>query len=276
MSSVNLNITKDCPVVAVTVYSDRAEVIRKINIPIELLNKKAPLTVIINGQTTLSNPDSIRIRGTGPLQIQEVSHEIKSLSKTEMETNSLLTNEIHDTKEIGIELRNKLDEVINRIKLVNQQIKILENQRELVEGYVRNILNPQITVNQQATSTINSKADISSAKEVISFYSVTISSLDESNNDLQLKLEQTKKEQAEINFELRKIESSSSTLTQARQIILHLEVTTENEGDDVELFLSYLVSNASWTPSYDIRVDTTTQIMSLYYYVSLQVNNLLF
>ncbi len=55
------------------------------------------------------------------------------------------------------------------------------------------------------------------------------------------------------------------------QPVIGILLTIKEEGD-VQLLVSYVVSNASWTPKYDLRVSSVERTMHVSYFGMVQQN----
>lgn len=259
-TKVELDVSgESCPVTAVTVFGDRAEVIRQLIIPKEyFLHGKTELLVEISGLTIKSDADTIRIRGTGPVLIQEVAHDIKHAASTTISnTNSARINE----------LREKEEALKQELLILNQKLGIITQQRQFLSSYVQGSLAPTAT----DTSKVFGAVPITLAKDLLEFYSNSSESLNSEENKLKNQQKGLNKQLTLIQSEIAQITNEPYTVKKQRVVNLYLEVL-ENHGEEAMLYLSYLVMYASWTPSYDIRVESTTKELTLYYYGEVKQN----
>ena len=56
-----------------------------------------------------------------------------------------------------------------------------------------------------------------------------------------------------------------------QQQVIGILLTVEKE-EEIQLLVSYVVSNASWTPKYDLRVSSADRTMQVTYFGMVQQN----
>jgi uncharacterized protein (TIGR02231 family) len=214
----------------VTVFPDRAQIEHEASVslkPGKSILKLTPLSPYIDVQ-------SIQVKGSGDFTILSVTHQNNWLQNLEdsPEVKSIrsqietLQRKVEDEKAaISILSEKSAFLVANREILVKATTFSIEQFKSLMELYTKNM--EQVTV----TSLMKSR--------LIKDYEKQIAALQKQISD---KLERKQLPSGEI----------AVTLTSDRQI-------------SGKLTFSYVVSNAGWYPSYDIRVDDIKKPVSIIY-----------
>jgi len=116
--TVDLNAANQCPITFVTVFNDRAEIIREVIVTLEAGKSE----VIISGVSKFLDPNSIRVVGAqGDATILEVSGNTTYLKSQ--------TGRDKHTQEI-----KQMEKELNRIK---KQIDRIKKENEWIEGWAK-------------------------------------------------------------------------------------------------------------------------------------------
>ncbi len=190
----------------------------------------------------LSDAESIRVKGTSSCSIMEVSHEIASKREDEVSTKSI------------IDLNDKIKLFKQNVEDAERQIIRFQKQSALVQSYADTAVRNE------------TKVDLQSAIEVINYHTAEIEKLDLKESVIRTEIKKHNSDIAFCNEELSKLKaavkkSGVSTTSRTISIILNassLETTC--------IVFSYVVTNATWSPSYDMRVDTTECALQLHYF----------
>ncbi|XP_071113457.1 protein F37C4.5-like [Haliotis cracherodii] len=236
-------LSPECPVEKVTVYSDRAEVCRQIHTTVvkgvnEIVLKQLPASI---------DSDSIRVEGTGQATIAEVTFQRKHTTPDEADISS-------KEKELEIQiadLKKEKDHLVAKQNVMTQQWKLLENFGNTVS---------------KSTKNKSTNLDTAYFKGVTDFLQLY--------KDEGGKLETTRLELAEQIAKLdEKINAATSNLSGLRANRRHqtesreCTIVLESEGEHkVSLLVSYVVLQAFWTPSYDLRMFTAEGVLKIMYY----------
>lgn len=214
----------------VTVFIDGAQVIRK---------KKVELT---QGTTILKFADlspfidakSIQVKADGDVMVLAVNHQQNFLNKSTKPENM-------------IDLENQLNGLEDKLKLENTYLDILKAEQSFLYE------NRNIGGKNEGLSVDNLKA----ASE---YYSARLTSIRLG----EIELEKTLKE---LNRQKSAIENQIKTLTDKKEFPtgeVLVKVNAKRTGP--ALFeISYLVKNAGWFPSYDIRAESIEKPIQLIY-----------
>jgi uncharacterized protein (TIGR02231 family) len=242
---------KESPVVNATVFTDRAEVSR--------LVKTTPskgagsYTLQLKGLVEAADPDSIRVKAeSSKCEILEVSFGVHHESAVQEESGPVAEAKAHLKKQKAQleEKRLELDRILQRDKLV--------------QGFV----NRELTSKKDETKEEPSAASlVSSVRELLTFHEEHSNSTDKKLVLIRNELEICEEEERKAKDALQKIkrDTEESTVLTSRDVSIIFNAPSDNE---VVLRLTYNVSKAKWTPSYDVRVSEAngTPAMQLSYF----------
>ncbi|TPX32323.1 hypothetical protein SmJEL517_g04506 [Synchytrium microbalum] len=252
-NAVDIDAKKE-KVSSVVVFSDRAQVTR-------IFTGKALLVgqneVKIKNLPTYIDKDSIRVEGRGNATILDVVFTSKWVTK----------EPVSDSKEV--------DKLKSRIKAIDIKVKALANEKKRVDGQ-RKLFNDYadaVTTNKpvQANATpVTQGAPAMLEGKVVEGLVDFVASLarkwevfDEREAEIAEEVTALEEEKYGINMNLNQMGSQSySTQENVVEVVVLLDA--EKDGD-VDLTLSYIVTRASWTSLFDIRVFTDSKAMKLTY-----------
>lgn len=234
----------DCRVESVTIFSDRAEVTRKVTFNPTKLGDHC---VKLIGLSFLIDPNSVCLKATHTCKIQEVGHDVVSSDKFKTESS------------VNEDIRKQIDILKLKSTDIQQKVTVLNTQKELVQKYAQTSM---------TLSDGKSILNITDAVNIMKFHSDSIQDLNSQINELDQVFVNIIKDINSLEFELNK---SSSVACDQKSRILFLSVEVVHL-EQIDLTLSYMISSASWTPSYDIRINSKENQMSLTYYVSIGVD----
>lgn len=236
-----------CPVQSVTVFRDRAEVVR--TVPFTISNSGENEIKILNLTESL-NPESVRVKGSSDCQILEVSHEITTTQDDKIANATLK------------EFKTKITLLEYQQKLLTQQRQRIQNQREHVQKYTENILYGPFPGKSEGASL--SRIPVSEATEILDFNMSQMGVFDEKMNDIDEQYIKLDDEIRIVRGEMHKVSTAGkkSELNRTYTVTVLVDASTTSAC----LLLTYVVSDTTWTPSYDVRVSTTDHVMQMTYY----------
>ncbi|RXW17869.1 hypothetical protein EST38_g7972, partial [Candolleomyces aberdarensis] len=221
---VELTSSVDSKIAGVSVYSHRAEVTRTFNFALISGQNQ----VEISGLSIFLIQDSLRVEGKGIGTIQNVT--ISHMSPPP---------------------QSKL------------KSKHLEKSEEAKPLWLKKLeLEQAIERNDQSTNTLKKYMDSLASPGAISFsklvettneYDIAVTELQKKGNALAEELEAVAKALSEKKRALK--EAAKTNWDENLTVKVSIHILAEVEGE-IELSLIYAVSNTSWSPRYDIRVDT--------------------
>eukprot|EP00112_Aurelia_sp_Birch-Aquarium-sp1_P013061 Seg2757.2 transcript_id=Seg2757.2/GoldUCD/mRNA.D3Y31 product="hypothetical protein" protein_id=Seg2757.2/GoldUCD/D3Y31 len=117
---------KTCPIEGVTVFLDRAEVKKIIEVNLDAGENE----VLVTGLPTVTDLDSVRVQCFGEATIIEVSNRTEKIFiKNKPPSNAeKAKHEIHDLKRKKIEIQKDIDQT-------NDMIELLEKERSFITTY---------------------------------------------------------------------------------------------------------------------------------------------
>src|SRR5690554_2318083 len=214
----------------VTVFLDGAQIVRKKMID---LTKGKSIIKFVN-LSPFIDAKSVQVKAEGELTVLSVNHQQNYLDK--MEKSAELTD-----------LEKRLETIDDKIRLENTYLSIIKDELSFLQEN-RDIggKNEQVSVTnlQQASDFYSSKLTSLKLKEIER--NKTLKTLNEQKNDLQ---------------------SQINTLTSKKEyptgeILVKVDA---KQTKNYSLELTYLVGNAGWFPSYDIRAKNINEPVQLIY-----------
>lgn len=223
---------------SVVVYTDRARVTRTQTVKLsgnesELIISQLPTTIVT---------DSIRARGTGNVAVKLLG---------------VRTERRFSTEPVGekvAEIQREIDSLNWQIQAVRDALAGLQLQRDFVKDL------SEKSVFKFSQSLARQETSLSETKNLLNFVAEEYGTLSESIAERQKRSQELEKELAVKRQELSQIQNHRP------QESLEIIVSIQPAGSgDLQLEVSYMVHNASWTPLYDIRVNETANNIALAY-----------
>ncbi|MDO5106318.1 mucoidy inhibitor MuiA family protein [Capnocytophaga sp.] len=214
----------------VTVFTSSAQVVRKKQVEIP----KGVTELKFSNLSPFINPESIRIKATSGVTILSVSHQINFLDKLkpspEVET---LTKTLET-------LENQIQTERTHLTIIKDNIDLLQKNKDL--------------------SGKNNPISAANLQQVMDFYNQRITDLKFKENQRNDRLAELLKKQRELENQKKTVVGKLNNETGEVRVKISSERATS-----VPLELSYVVENASWTPSYDLRATDISQPITLIY-----------
>ena len=232
-----MEIRVEAPIVAVTVYSDRALIVRSARVEIPEAGEH---TIRVGGLPERLERNSLRAAGRGSPGTRILGIEQEA--------------EIH--AEPPVEELQRLDREITRlrreIELVDARQTIIEEQRLWLR-----------TLGEQAARRMANGIAVNTARPEDASALFTFTG-EESERLVTSKLTlDTRREELQRELEARQREHQAvSNSARPDRIAASLRVSTPAPGD-LSIQLTYLIVGASWRPRYDARVDTSASQVQL-------------
>ncbi|CAJ0945178.1 unnamed protein product, partial [Mesorhabditis belari] len=228
MSTVQPIECKSTTIERVTVFSDRAEIRRNVALKLETgINE----INIINLPGDILD-DSVRISGTGNASIHEVQVAWKEATKKEKDCPQ------------AVELRQKLEVAARENTLIKNRRKILQKKIKVLDALIGKL------ENTQGAQLVQFNADtFEGIGSLFEYYENQVLQFNDSEWSLEKEENGSNEKVQVIRNELNRYEYPGSV----RAVTVILE---SPEAGEASLTMNYQVYNASWRPSYDIRVDS--------------------
>jgi len=235
-SIVQFNIDQQCPVQYVTVYNDRAEVTRLVHHHFDI---EGIYDLVFEGFSPSVDLTSLHVSGgTGKAcTILEVSYQTRYEN----------TNPEADLTPLD-QLQNELDNVQTDIDKHQRELARIVKQRSWLDGRASKLMNQDGQIN------IN---DLDSMQQFIDFYYKTLLKLDHetTNEENEIKTLTEKQDGLKAKINEHGVEGQANRRKAKREVTITVHIATNKI--DVALEISYLISNCSWSASYDVRVNST-------------------
>lgn len=238
---VNTKITKS------TIFLKGAQVFREGIISL----KKGSNKLVIENITSDLLPSSIQAQSTDDYNILDVKHNIKHLlpKQIPVQKNNKLRKQLSVLNDSINEQNLFIKETQNKIKYLNNEINLI-NTNPVIKGLKGNDTLPIL-------------------KRSLLFYRDKLSDIEKQNVKLNLKLIQQQKAQTEMRERYNQTTNFLQNLTpiQHAQVIHQLIVTVYCKRNlyNQPFIASYMVNNAGWYPSYDIRGNDKSDSLTLSY-----------
>ncbi len=241
LASLTLNLaaaevpTKGAKIARVTVYADRAEVVRRFATTLPA-GEHALVFDALPGETDLS---SVRVNGQG------------SFSLVDIRAETIQTLEVTDTQVRELSA-----------KLKTEQVKLQEVTQAQTRNAQRRASLDKVLGRLTAVGKESANPDLDPAKWAgyLSYHVDSLAKLDQETLDLKGRDDALR---AEINRVERELNQLNGNRTKSRNVArVKIEVT---QAGPQEFELSYVVAGPSWSPRYDVRADTVAKKLTVAY-----------
>jgi len=239
----------ECKVFKVTVFTDRAEVTRRV-----LLSDlgSGQHSIMVKGVSKFIDQNSVRAKGLGKMVLRSVGCEVN----------------YPKVQEVPKDAAAEFDE---RIRVLNQGIAMLKQKLErsnaehtLLQTFVNNVMRGS-GKDVQAPGWVGlNKEKLQSVSELLAFYRKASEEKDKRDTEIkeQLRIEKERVSKVVEEKQARGYKRVSGDPTHDVKVVIQAVGPLKK----AELHITYMVSNASWSPSYDIRALSTSTDLSLTYY----------
>lgn len=214
----------------VTVFLNRAQVTRQVHTQLNA----GKTNLIVNGLTSLLDPESIQVSGKGNFIILGTSHQQNYLSDLNMPKG---------------------------LKQLKDSVEFLQNQAAF-ENTQKEILNKeeQMLLSNQKIGGTNQNLTVTELKAMADFYRSRLTDIASSRMKEDDKIKK-------LNEHIVRLQQQINTQNELHQrntseIVVSVSADAATSAD---FEISYVVSNAGWTPQYDIRAINTKSPLQLNY-----------
>ena len=224
----------------VTVYGDRAEVVRHLTATIEAGDHTLTFENL-PGATDLS---SVRVDGKGAFTLIDIR------------------GERIQTKEVADERVLKLTKELEALRAQLTDLTLADNRITQRKAALEKVLGRLTSVGKESA---NAEMDPSKWAAYLQYHVDTLAKLDQeilangvSRNSLTLDLDRVQRELNELNAQRFKFRNVARVRIEAKQ------------AGPIELDLAYVVRGPSWNPLYDIRADTKAKTVQVNYHAEVR------
>ncbi|XP_066914038.1 protein F37C4.5-like isoform X3 [Clytia hemisphaerica] len=243
---------KDCPVKNVTVFVDRAEVNRIVDLNLQQGN----VEVLLKDLPDCMDQDSMRVSCFGEATIVEVAYQEKAVKEN--------GDDCDDSEQIKSKTEAEKKNIKGSIKTLEankakheQRIEVINKEKLLLQNYADCISSKK----EDKVGDVLEKKSIENMLNFLAIYEERSTRIHNEFSDLTQKIEEIVKEIGILKQNLVKLEPKTQKTNMQRNVSILLEVKEES---NVNLVASYVVSRASWRPFYDVRAfnkDSSVQIL---------------
>jgi len=213
----------------VTVFIENAQITRKKTISLT----KGVSVLKFNNLSPFIEPKSVQVKATGNITVLAVNHQQNHLN--------------------NLKKPSYLIELETSLKTVKEKINLEKIYLSIVTDEVL-FLHENIKIGG------NEAVNITDLKEAYIFYSKKLTSL--RLKEIERKKTLIKLQQEEINIKKQITTVSSKKVFSSGEILVKIEA---KNSTSIDLELSYIVKNAGWYPSYDIRAKNIESPIQLIY-----------
>lgn len=233
----------------VTIYAQGAQLHHKAT-----FNYKVGITeVIVEGISAFIDPKSIQVKANGSMVILDSKY-------------TLYYPQVVQLTEDGIPVRVKKEMSLLRdsIRLMGYEIQDIEDELSVLNATKSIIISNGVMRSQ---GRVNDSLNL--LKSAVEYYTLKLTELNKkilSLNKKKYEKQEKKRQMDERMHDLENYQNQQRPAQQNNNPIPRIVVTIQSkEVGTGKLSLSYVASNAGWTPLYDLRSDATTGKLSLTY-----------
>ncbi|MDZ8184446.1 MAG: mucoidy inhibitor MuiA family protein [Nostoc sp. ChiSLP02] len=230
--------TVESEIVAVTVYGDRALVTRQGVVSLTGIERELVITPV---PVTLET-ESVRVSGTGTVAVR-----LQGVSSDRIYTTEPIAERV-------AHLTRQIQQLEAEKRHLQAQVDALALQSSFIEGLREKTEEPF----SQSLSRKN--LSLSETLDFLNFLGSQYSEYAIASGECKAQQQELDKQLQALYASLQKIQTPHPK--ESLSLVVAVEVAGEGE---FELEVSYLVNRASWTPLYDLRFSTTSNILHLSY-----------
>lgn len=173
------------------------------------------------------------------------------------------------------ELKKTQTELLNKLKILNQQKSMIQNQLKFVEQYTENALygTKKNSKSEPAISDVPTNSTVIEASSILEFNMLQMTALYTKLNGVDDEVLKLNDDISITNADIAKYKKSSNenTISESYLITILVDVTnmSNENNNNIDIQMTYVVSDATWSPSYDIRVSTIENTLNAMYYAEI-------
>ncbi|NDJ20775.1 mucoidy inhibitor MuiA family protein [Nostoc sp. B(2019)] len=225
-------------IVAVTVYTDKALVTRRSVVSLTGLERE----LVISSLPVTIETDSVRVSGVGTVGVRLLGVSSDRIYTTE------------PVAERVAQLTRQIQQLEAEKRHLQAQVDALVLQSNFIEGL------RQKTEETFSQSLARKNLSLSETLDFLNFLGSQYSEYAIASGECKTQQQELDKQLQALRSSLQKIQTPHPK--ESLNLVVAVEVASEGE---FELELSYVVNRASWTPFYDLRFSTTSDIVHLSY-----------
>lgn len=218
---------------AVTVFLQDAQILRTGKVQI----KKGPNTILLEEVSTYVDAKSISVALNEWARVKSVDHKLNYLAEKSLNAENTL-------------LQQRLDSLDLLIRQNNARITVLSEKKSFLNENKRMVGDQGIA--------------IETLQKSLNFYDKSLTEIVSEQLGLQFENEGILAYRAKVSKQLS--DARAIKTTPSGQIVLELE--SQKDGM-LEIEINYIVANAGWFPNYEMKVTSTDEDLSLFYFADI-------
>ena len=256
----------ECPFSRVVVYQDQAEVRRDLSCSLS----EGESTVRIVGFPDVTDPDSVRVelkrhQSEGLAVISDVVY----VSQYRVEREAASAEEGEEASSSSV--MSERDQLKHEKLVIEGKLSVLRRELKLVQALNAVLQGEEVRSSEEATARVKQASNRESLQRVVEFVEYSCSRRDELERRVsalsdQLDCVARKLETVEMN-EAKSGGRTREGKQQQEEFVGAVEIAFESDCvQSVQVLVSYVVSNASWSSLYHLRVSTQESSVQVHYF----------
>ncbi len=214
----------------VTVYLDGAEVTRSVSLNV----KSGKSEFLFNALSPYIDESSIQISGLKTVSVLSINYGINHISK-----------------------RKHSDSIQHYKDAIKQYQQDIQNLNDIIAGYQEEL---SLIENNKRLGNENEVVNLDKLKAFAAYYRTRKTELNQAINSARIEIADIDSEISSISKQLAELNVSEDIKTGEIGLKLHSESPT-----NIDLIITYNISNAGWFPIYDIKADKINNPINLEY-----------
>jgi len=242
---------KECSYHNVTVYTDRAEITREVEVDVQ----KGNTQITLSGVSHCIDTNTIRVEGVkGNVTILEVSSNVTFITK------------VQDIKPDT--LKEEIEKLEKKIASLNAELERIGKESLWLNGWFKNHMEP-LKINKKQTTIVDpfSPVTVERTAKFLDYQQKKMKDIDERRNKATYAIENLRKESQKYLDEINQLPDKQPNRVQEILIVVNCKAPMK-----VEFKVAYIVYSASWRSSYDVRVTSRESTLNMNYYGNI-INN---
>jgi len=224
------NQNANSKITEVTVFLNRAQVTRQVKTQLNA----GKTNLIVDGLTSMLDPQSIQVTGKGNFIILGTSHQQNYLSELNMP--------------------KALKSLKDSVELLQKQVQLEQSQKEILNK------EEQMLISNQKIGGANQNLTVAELKAMADFYRSRLTEI----VSTRMKEDDKIKKINELIVKLQQQINSQNEMYQRNTSEIVISLSADAPAN-AEFEISYVVGNAGWVPQYDIRAINTKSPLQLSY-----------
>lgn len=221
----------------VTVYTEGAQISRNKKMSVE----KGKTTYKFTGLSPYIDAKSVQVKVEGKLTVLSVRHQFNFLDEKKK------SEELEELSEKTKDIEEKIQQASTELDILSEEMLFLRDNRSIGGA--------------------NTGVDIEELRKADAYYSERLAGLKSKESKKNREIRELKEELIKIRNQMKSL--NEKTDLPSGEILVEVSADAKVTGD---FELSYMVGNAGWYPSYDVRVKTISDPLNVIYKANVYQN----